>query len=76
MINEKVVILSDTSASRVEISRDSSEAVTVVRPSPGAGGLDGYPIFISAPNPGDVISFNGSAFINRRQTELTDGGNF
>lgn len=76
MINDTIVILSDTSAARVQVSRDSSESVTIVRPSPGAGGLDGYPVFVSAPQQGDVISFNGSAFVNRVQTELTDGGNF
>lgn len=76
MINDTVVILSDTNAARVQVSRDTSEAITVVRPSPGSGGLDGYPVFVSAPKTGDVISFNGSAFVNRGQTELTDGGNF
>lgn len=73
---DTVVILSDTNAGRVQVSRDSSEAITVVRPSPGAGGLDGFPVFVSSPKNGDVISFNGSAFTNRAQVELTDGGNF
>lgn len=38
--------------------------------------IGGIPVFVSSPQNGDVISFNGAAFINRAQVELTDGGNF
>ncbi len=75
-MTDTVVILSDTGASRVQVTKDASDSVTVVRPQPGAGGIDGFPVFVSSPQNGDVISFNGAAFINRAQVELTDGGNF
>ena len=75
-MTDTVVILSDTGAARVQVTKDASDSVTVVRPTPGAGGIDGFPVFVSSPQNGDVISFNGAAFINRAQVELTDGDNF
>ena len=75
-MTDTVVILSDTGAARVQVTKDASDSVTVVRPTPGAGCIDGFPVFVSSPQNGDVISFNGAAFINRAQVELTDGGNF
>lgn len=72
---DTVVIVSDATASRVVVGRDSSDAINVVRPIYG-NGLDGFPVSVKNPKLGDVISFNGGAFTNRDQTELTDGGNF
>ena len=42
----------------------------------GSSGLDGYGVQISDIRNGDVIAYNGSVFTNKRQVELTDGGNF
>lgn len=70
-----VVIVSDAAASRMVVERDSSDAINVVRPAYGSG-LDGFPVVVSSPKVGDVISFNGGAFTNRDQADLTDGGNF
>lgn len=42
----------------------------------GASGLGGYDVQIANIQTGDVIAFNGTAFTNKRQVELTDGGNF
>lgn len=42
----------------------------------GASGIGGFGVQISDIQPGDVIAFNGQVFINRRQVDLTDGGNF
>lgn len=42
----------------------------------GSTGLGGYDVQIADIQSGDVIAFNGSAFTNKRQVELTDGGNF
>lgn len=42
----------------------------------GSSGLGGYGVHITDVAVGDVISFNGQMFINRRQVDLTDGGNF
>lgn len=72
---DTVVIVSDATASRVVVGRDSSDAINVVRPSYG-NGLDGFPVVVSSPKVGDVISFTGASFTNRDQADLTDGGNF
>ena len=74
-VPDTVVIVSDATASRVVVGRDSSDSISVVRPAYG-NGLDGFPVNITSPKVGDVVSFNGAAFINRDQTDLTDGGNF
>lgn len=42
----------------------------------GASGLGGYDVQIANIQSGDVIAFNGTVFTNKRQVELTDGGNF
>jgi hypothetical protein len=42
----------------------------------GGSGIGGYDVQISDIKTGDVIAFNGAGFINKRQAELTDGGNF
>lgn len=34
------------------------------------------PVVVTDPALGDVISYDGSIFRNRKQTELVDGGNF
>lgn len=41
-----------------------------------SSGLGGYGVQIADIQSGDVIAFNGTVFTNKRQAELTDGGNF
>lgn len=41
-----------------------------------AGSLGGYPVMISNPSENDVISYVGGSFINKPQTDITDGGNY
>lgn len=43
---------------------------------PGPSEIGGYPISIASAATGDVLSFNGSAWYNRSELTLTDGGNF
>lgn len=74
-VADTVVIVSDNTAARLIVGRDSSDAINVVRPSYG-NGIDGIPVNVKNPKVGDVLSFNGGAFTNRDQTDLTDGGNF
>lgn len=74
-MSDTVVIVSDQIAARVRVEKDSSDGIEVVRPNYG-NGIDGFPVVVSSPKLGDVISFNGAAFTNRDQTDLTDGGNF
>jgi hypothetical protein len=38
--------------------------------------IAGYPVVISDPSTYDVIAFADGAFINRPQTDITDGGNY
>lgn len=38
--------------------------------------IAGYPVSIIDPTVNDVLSFTGAGFTNRKQIELTDGGNF
>ena len=46
----------------------------------GTGGssteLGGFPIVITSPNQGDVVRFSANTWVNAKQEELTDGGNF
>lgn len=46
----------------------------------GSGGngniIAGYPVSIVDPTVNDVLSFTGAGFTNRKQIEITDGGNF
>lgn len=42
----------------------------------GGNAIGNYPVSISNLATDDVIAYDGTSFINRRQTLLTDGGNF
>lgn len=42
----------------------------------GGNSVSGVPFVFNELENGDVLSYNGSAIANRRQTDLTDGGNF
>lgn len=47
---------------------------------PGTGGSDtslgGFPLSVAGASDGDVLGFNGTAWYNRPQETLADGGNF
>jgi len=43
---------------------------------PGNSGIAGYDVEIQDITAGDVLAFAGSSWVNKRQTALTDGGNF
>lgn len=43
---------------------------------PGPSGIGGVEVVLENPRPGDVLSYNGAAFVNRDQRDLVDGGNF
>lgn len=55
---------------RIEIS------MTTAVGGGGGNSLGGVPVSFDSLQAGDLLSYNGSAIANRRQTELTDGGNF
>ncbi len=67
---------------------DTSEAHTLLRvggvtyraPVPalatGAATLGGYPVAITAPGNGDVLSFGSGNWVNEKRETLVDGGNF
>lgn len=45
--------------------------------SGGGGGIGGYPVVLTNPQPQDVLMFSaGSEWVNTPQTEITNGGNF
>lgn len=70
-----VVVTEDQGSQSFDIVENSSVPMQVVDSQYGVG-LDGFPVLVANPQPGDVISYMGSAFRNRAQTDLTDGGNF
>jgi hypothetical protein len=55
---------------RIEIS------MTTAVGGGGGNSIGGIPVAFGSLETGDVLSYNGSAIANRRQTDLTDGGNF
>lgn len=73
--SDVVVVVEDTGADNVQITENTSPPLVVVD-NTASGAIDGYPVSISAPETGDVISYMSGVFTNRRQIELTDGGNF
>lgn len=57
---------------RIEVSM-----VTAVGGGSGSSNqIGGIPVALGGLVAGDVLAYNGTAFANKRQTELTDGGNF
>jgi len=57
---------------RIEVSM-----VTAVSGGGGSGNqIGGIPVALDALANGDVLAYNGINFANKRQVELTDGGNF
>lgn len=55
-------------------------AISMVTAVAGGGGssnqIGGVPVALDSLIAGDVLAYNGNAFANKRQVELTDGGNF
>ena len=56
---------------RIEISM-----TTAVGGGGNSNSISGIPIEFDSLQAGDVLSYNGIAIANRRQTDLVDGGNF
>lgn len=44
--------------------------------TPGASTVGGYGVSLSSPVDGDLLGFDGTAWTNRAQATVTDGGNF
>lgn len=53
-------------------------SITNLPTSYNAGAIAGYPLSAANPNPGDVLSWNGAAWISTPDTAglIVDGGNF
>lgn len=43
---------------------------------PGESGIAGYAVNLSSLKSGDLIVFDGVAFVNENKTEISDGGSF
>lgn len=56
---------------RIEVSM-----VTAVGGGGSSNQISGIPVALQDLISGDVLAYNGSVFANKRQVELTDGGNF
>lgn len=56
------------------------QGVQGVQGPPGTGvdavSIVGYPVQLASGNPDDLLSFTGSAWTNKPQVQVTDGGNF
>lgn len=70
-----VVVTEDQGSESFHIIENAGAIIDVIDQN-GGGSLGGVPVVIGNPQIGDVVSFDGVAFRNRRQIELTDGGNF
>lgn len=78
-INETQVSVESTSEVVVEIAPTPRIELTVDRGVSGPAGpnaIGGYGFNISNLQADDVLAFGGTAWINRPQTQITDGGNF
>ena len=84
-----IVVVESSSDDRLVVVENGEKAITVtggenriaismVTAVGGGGGnsIGGVPVAFDSLQVGDVLSYNGGAIANRRQTELTDGGNF
>lgn len=50
--------------------------VAALAPVAGAETLGGYPVGVTAPGLGDVLSFGSGQWVNEGRENLVDGGNF
>lgn len=75
-------VVVETGHKQITVRGSETRSVVYVRGGTTGGGgsnatsIAGYPVSITNPTEFDVLSFTGSGFANRRQIELTDGGNF
>jgi len=74
-------VVVETGNQQVTVRGSETRSVVYVRGgTTGSGGngnqIAGYPVSITNPTEFDVLAFSGGGFVNRRQIELTDGGNF
>jgi hypothetical protein len=57
-------------------NRIAISMVTAVGGGGSSNSIGGLPVALNSLIAGDVLAYNGTAFANKRQVELTDGGNF
>lgn len=78
----KVITESPPKVVKVATGASAPKIVKVSSPGPQGpagpplGGIAGYSFNISGLTNGDILGFNGSAWYNRDQESITDGGNF
>lgn len=70
----------NTTTNKVQVNQTSVQKLVVgaVGPQgpPGLATIGGYGFNISGLTSGDILGFNGSAWYNRDDNSITDGGNF
>lgn len=73
----------NTTTNSVQVNQTSVQKVNVVaagpqgpKGDPGLSTIGGYGFNFSGLTPGDLLSFSGSAWYNRDDESVTDGGNF
>lgn len=76
----KVITESPPKVIKVATGAAAPKIVKVSSPgpqgSPGPNTIAGYAINVSGLTAGDLLGFNGSAWYNREDKTITDGGNF
>jgi hypothetical protein len=83
-MTDVVEIIRDLAPQVVEVVSDPNPQVIEVvaagpqgpAGTPGPNSIGGYGFAIEDEVNGDVLGFNGTAWYNRRQETLSDGGNF
>lgn len=85
-----ILVIENSSDDRMVVVENGEKSITVTGGSNridismttavGGGGssntIGGIPIAFDSLEAGDVLAYNGSVIANKRQVELTDGGNF
>lgn len=84
-----ILVIEDSSDDRMVVVENGEKTVAVIggdnridismttAVGGGDGGrIGGVPVSFDSLQAGDVLSYNGTAIANRRQVDLTDGGNF
>lgn len=85
-----IVVVENASDDRMLVVETGEQAITITGgqnridismvTAVGGGGssnqIGGIPVALNDLINGDVLAYNGTSFANKRQVELTDGGNF
>lgn len=84
-----IVVVENASDARLLVVENDEKTITVqggenriaISMVTAVGGgssnqIAGVPVSIDGLIAGDVLAYNGNVFANKRQVELTDGGNF